>query len=187
MKTAPKPGNKAAGSAVKQSLKELWEEVNRFFIVPVSGIITQLKHGQNGVDVGNSCETPVFVAADGIVTVVQEVSPQAKNTRSRSLFGGYGNNVRISHSNGTLTLYSHLFSGSILVQPGQEVRQGQQIAQVGGGWDRRNVRMIGAGRSTGLSQYRRGALVTTPAAVVAIDSSATGAGDNLPDDNSSEN
>ncbi|HBA52312.1 TPA: hypothetical protein DCY68_00695, partial [Candidatus Azambacteria bacterium] len=87
--------------------------------------------------------------------------------------------------------------------PGQEVRQGQQIAQVGGGWDRRNVRMIGAGRSTGchlhfetrgpwgvknvLSQYRRGALVTTPAAVVAIDSSATGAGDNLPDDNSSEN
>ena len=203
VKTAPKPGNKVAGSAVKQSLKELWEKVNRFFIVPVSGIITQLKHGQNGVDVGNSCETPVFAAADGIVTVVQEVSPQAKNARSRSLFGGYGNNVRISHSNGTLTLYAHLFSGSISVQPGQEVRQGQQIAQVGGGWDRRNVRMIGAGRSTGchlhfetrgpwgvknvLSQYRRGALVTTPAAVVAIDSSATGAGDNLPDDNSSEN
>jgi len=76
VKTAPKPGNKAAGSPVKQSLKELWEEVNRFFIVPVSGIITQLKHGQNGVDVGNSCETPVFAAADGIVTVVQEVSPR---------------------------------------------------------------------------------------------------------------
>lgn len=203
VKAAPKPGNKAAGSAVKQSLKELWEEVNRFFIVPVSGIITQLKHGQNGVDVGNSCGTPVFAAADGVVTVVQEVSPQAKNARSRLLFGGYGNNVRISHSNGTLTLYSHLFSGSILVQPGQEVRQGQQMAQVGGGWDRRNVRMIGAGRSTGchlhfetrgtwgtknvLSQYRRGALVTTPAAVVAIDSSATGAGDDLSSSDSSEN
>lgn len=201
VKAAPKPGNKAAGSAVKQSLKELWEEVNRFFIVPVSGIITQLKHGQNGVDIGNSCGTPVFAAADGVVTVVQEVSSQAKNARSRLLFGGYGNNVRISHSNGTLTLYSHLFSGSILVQPGQEVRQGQQIAQVGGGWDRRNVRMIGAGRSTGchlhfetrgpwgtkniLSQYRRGAAVLTPAAVVAIDPFAVGSGD--VSDSASEN
>lgn len=200
-KAVPKNNAKSVGSVIRKSLKEIWQEVNELFIVPVSGIITQLRHGQNGVDVGNSCGTPVFAARNGTVTIVQET-----NSRSRGAFGGYGNNIRIAHLDGTLTLYAHLFAGSILVQPGQEVKQGQQIAQIGGGWDwlkKGRVRMEGAGRSTGchlhfetrgpwgtrnvLSQYRRGALVNTPAAVVAIDPSSAGSGDVSDDASEHEN
>lgn len=200
VKSAPKPSLKQAFTpTAKQSLKEIWQEINDFFIVPVSGIITQLKHGQNGVDVGNSCGTPVFAAADGMVTVVQP-----SDSRSVRANGGYGNTIRISHSNGALTLYAHLFNGSILVRPGQEVKQGQQIAQLGGGWEwvgKKRVRMEGSGRSTGchlhfetrggvknvLSQYRRGSLVRTSAAQLAIDASAAGSGDVIGSDSEDKN
>ena len=121
---------------------------NKYYIFPVSGIRTQGKHGYNAVDVGAKCGTPIYAAADGKVTV-------AKTTKSRarlgaSVFGGYGNHIRIQHPNGTLTLYAHM--KSLFVTPGQTVKQGQQIGVVGGGFEYINgklYRMQGAGRSTG--------------------------------------
>lgn len=43
--------------------------------------------------------------------------------------GGYGNMVKIRHSNGLITLYAHLYSVS--VTEGQRVSRGQQIGKVG--------------------------------------------------------
>lgn len=186
---------KKSATAAKQAAKLAWEAAEKFFIIPVSGIITQGKHNYTppAIDIGNSCGTSIFAAADGIVTVVRET-----NSRSRSAEGGYGNNIRIQHSDGSLSLYSHLLAGSILVNEGDFVKQGQKIAEIGGGWIKKGVRMAGAGRSSGCHlhfevrnginpftsyPYRKGMVVKTPAANLAIDDSASGAGDSGDEDN----
>jgi murein DD-endopeptidase MepM/ murein hydrolase activator NlpD len=43
--------------------------------------------------------------------------------------GGYGNLVDIRHADGSMTRYAH--NSRLLVSAGQEVRQGQQIAEMG--------------------------------------------------------
>ena len=44
-------------------------------------------------------------------------------------YGGYGNMVKIQHSNGLITLYAHL--QSIRVVMGQDVTQGQTVGLIG--------------------------------------------------------
>ncbi len=93
---------------------------DNYFIFPVQGRISQGLHYFNGVDIANSCGTPVYAAAAGVV--------------QRAVFnGGYnqgmGNHITILHSNGTVTYYGHL--SSVLVKPGQQVDVGQNIGLVG--------------------------------------------------------
>ena len=180
-------------SAVKRATKLAFEAAEKFFIIPVSGIITQGKHSYTppAIDIGNSCGTSIFAAADGVATSIFET-----NSRSRYAGGGYGNNIRIQHSDGSISLYAHLLAGSLSVNEGEMVKQGQKIAEIGGGWAKGWVRMAGAGRSSGChlhfevrnginpyTAYRRGTVVKTPAANLAIDESATGAGDSSDGDN----
>ena len=90
-----------------------------------------------GLDFGAGYGTPILAATDGRVS-------------GAGWAGGYGRQVRLSHSGGIATSYSHM--SRIAVQPGQTVRQGQVIGYVG---------------STGLSTgphlhyelYRNGAVV----------------------------
>ncbi|MBI5405577.1 peptidoglycan DD-metalloendopeptidase family protein [Candidatus Kaiserbacteria bacterium] len=84
------------------------------------GVITQGIHGWNAVDIGAARGTPIYAAADGIVTVAR--SNGAWN-------GGYGNYVVITHGNGTQTLYSHMRNA--VVSSGQTVSSGQIIGYVG--------------------------------------------------------
>ncbi|KKP97605.1 MAG: Peptidase M23 family protein, partial [Parcubacteria group bacterium GW2011_GWC2_36_17] len=67
-------------SAVKQATKLAFEAAEKFFIIPVSGIITQGKHNYTppAIDIGNSCGTSIFAAADGVATSIFET-----NSRSR--------------------------------------------------------------------------------------------------------
>lgn len=184
----------SAISSTKQKLAALYAEAEKLFIIPVSGRITQGKHSYTppAVDIGNACGTPVFASADGVVTVSRQTT-----SRSSRAEGGYGNNIRIQHSNGALSLYSHLSYGSLLVNEGDYVKQGQKIAEIGGGKDKKG-RMMGAGRSTGChlhyevrngtnilvntAKYRKGMVIETPAARLAIDDSNVGAGDVNADD-----
>ncbi|MFA5282783.1 MAG: M23 family metallopeptidase, partial [Candidatus Cloacimonadaceae bacterium] len=76
-----------------------------------------------GVDYRARRGTPVYAVANGTVT-------------SARYNGGYGNEVRIKHSSGMITLYAHLNSYS--VRSGQTVKRGQIIGRVGS-----------TGRSTG--------------------------------------
>lgn len=86
-----------------------------------------------GVDLAMPCGNPIYASAPGTVV--------------RADFGwngGFGNVVVVAHSNGTETLYAHLLA--IFVQKGQEVGQGNVIAQMGGS---RALQGAQAGRSTG--------------------------------------
>lgn len=71
-----------------------------------------------GVDFAAAPGTPVMAAGDGVV-------------RRANRFGGYGNYVRIGHSNGYDTAYGHLLRFAKGVRAGTRVRQGQVIAYVG--------------------------------------------------------
>lgn len=76
-----------------------------------------------GVDYRGRTGTPVYAVANGTVT-------------SARYNGGYGNEVRVKHASGMITLYAHLASMS--VRNGQAVKRGQIIGRVGS-----------TGRSTG--------------------------------------
>jgi murein DD-endopeptidase MepM/ murein hydrolase activator NlpD len=92
------------------------------FIWPAKGVLTSgygWRWGRmhRGIDIAGPIGTPIHAAADGRITYAGWNS------------GGYGYLVEIQHSDGSLTLYAH--NNRILVQVGQEVEQGQQIAEMG--------------------------------------------------------
>lgn len=99
------------------------------YIWPAEGVFTSgygMRWGRmhRGIDIAAPIGTPIVAAAPGEVVVAGW---------SR---GGYGNLVKVKHPDGSLTLYAH--NNKILVRKGQEVTQGQQIAEMGS-----------TGRSTG--------------------------------------
>ncbi|MDP8568552.1 M23 family metallopeptidase [Methylophilus aquaticus] len=76
-----------------------------------------------GLDFPAAVGTPVFAAADGIVTMATQTPD-------------YGNLLKIDHGSGLETRYAH--NSSLLVKPGERVMKGQKIALIGS-----------TGRSTG--------------------------------------
>lgn len=72
-----------------------------------------------GVDIAAPSGTPVYAAADGVVT------------QSGMTTGGYGVKVTIQHADGTQTIYAHLNANIATPVPGTTVRQGQMIGGVG--------------------------------------------------------
>ncbi len=97
------------------------------WIWPTQGRITQpFRPWHKGIDIANHDGGAILAADSGIVVLAGWDN------------SGYGNRVVINHGNGYLTLYGHMVTGSIAVQVGQSVRQGQKIGQMGS-----------TGRSTG--------------------------------------
>ena len=91
-----------------------------YYLRPIDGgRKSQGLHGYNGVDLADTCGTPVMASANGDVII----------NREGGWNGGYGNYVVISHSNGTQTLYSHLSSN--IVSAGWHVVKGQVIGYIG--------------------------------------------------------
>ncbi|MDZ8054438.1 MAG: peptidoglycan DD-metalloendopeptidase family protein [Aulosira sp. ZfuVER01] len=92
------------------------------YIWPAKGVLTSgygWRWGKmhKGIDVANSTGTPVYASADGVIE------------KAGWNNGGYGNLVDIRHPDGSMTRYGH--NSKILVQPGQQVRQGETIALMG--------------------------------------------------------
>lgn len=83
-------------------------------------------HGFNGIDITNSCGTPIVAAAAGLVIVADDIGWN----------GGYGKYVKVQHPNGVVTLYGH--AQELLVGEGVYIGQGEGIALMGS-----------SGRSTG--------------------------------------
>lgn len=97
------------------------------FMWPTSGHISQKYYWYHqAVDIA-SRESPAVLASQG-----GTVTTAGWNA------GGYGNFVVIDHGNGYRTLYAHMVNNSIVVQPGQRVKQGQKVGVMGN-----------TGRSTG--------------------------------------
>ena len=70
---------------------------------------------------------PVFAVLDGVVAYAHD----GENDRNTKLEGQPPNYVILHHSGTHYSWYWHLRKGSVTVSVGQEVRMGQQIAQVG--------------------------------------------------------
>ena len=91
-----------------------------YYMRPISGgVRTQGIHGYNGVDLANSCGTPITASAAGDVLIA----------RSSGWNSGYGQYVVVAHGNGTQTLYAHM--SAIIVGPGWHVAQGQMLGYIG--------------------------------------------------------
>lgn len=89
------------------------------FIWPTKGYISQgfRKYRHEGIDIAAPSGTPVMAAAAGIV---------AKAGWDE---WGLGNAIEIKHPNGSVTVYGH--NRRLLVSKGQQVKQGQIIAEMG--------------------------------------------------------
>ncbi len=92
------------------------------YIWPAKGVLTsgfgrRWGRPHKGIDIAAPIGTPILAAAPG------EVVSAGWNS------GGYGNLVKVRHADGSLTLYAH--NSRILVRRGQQVEQGQQIAEMG--------------------------------------------------------
>ena len=100
------------------------------FVWPVKGGVLTSGFGprgrrkHKGIDVATKTGTPIYAVADGTVVY--------SNNKQR----GYGNLIIIRHPGKVLTVYAHNHRN--LVDEGDDVRQGAQIAEVGN-----------TGRSTG--------------------------------------
>ncbi|MCO6419192.1 M23 family metallopeptidase [Siccirubricoccus sp. KC 17139] len=81
---------------------------------PVLGFTRQ----HQGVDFAAPRGTAVFAAADGVVA-------------EAGWRGGYGRMLRLTHADGTETLYGHLSAIEAAMKPGTPVRQGEVIGRVG--------------------------------------------------------
>lgn len=101
--------------------QEVEEETN--FIKPIrAGVITSrfgTRNGRlhSGIDIADKTSTEIYAAKSGNVVFAGYSS------------SGYGNLVRIKHSDGYETYYAHC--SSILVSVGDYVEQEQLIAKVG--------------------------------------------------------
>lgn len=89
-----------------------------FFIMPTTGQNWGDLHARNAVDIANSCGTPVFAAAEGLVSAVRSGWDQ-----------GYGNNIILEHPNGVRTRYAHL--QSMKAKAGDYIFQGDEIGTIG--------------------------------------------------------
>ena len=108
-------------SSVASSPIQSLVNLGGYFSLPAKGRATQGLHQYNAVDIGGKafCNTPVYAAAAGTVLLADSVGWN----------GGYGQYVKISHPNGTVTLYAH--NAQNLIAQGAQVSKGQVIALMG--------------------------------------------------------
>lgn len=92
-----------------------------YYGLPSGGRITFGLHRYNAVDIGGKdwCNTPVYASASGTIITADAAGWN----------GGYGRYIKISHPNGTISLYAH--TSQLLVGVGQFVNKGQTIALMG--------------------------------------------------------
>ena len=108
--TAPSPAPSAAAPSTAPSTQWLWPSAGK--------VIDSFDAPRNkGVDISGTEGEPVKAAADGEVVHVG------------SALRGYGNLVIIRHPGDYVTAYGH--NRKVLVQQGQQVKRGQQIAELG--------------------------------------------------------
>lgn len=110
----------ALPQTVKATLVQPTPLLSNNLIWPTQGIISQgfRKYQHEGIDIAGAIGTPIFAAASG--TVVKAGWDD----------WGLGNVIEIKHpTNGSLTVYGH--NRRLLVSKGQQVNQGQIIAEMG--------------------------------------------------------
>lgn len=89
------------------------------FAIPLHGPAVVLfdEKTNPGIDIAGQPGAPILASRDGRVMLVSSALP------------AYGTMIVLLHEDTFITAYAHL--GGILVKEGDEVRQGQQIAELG--------------------------------------------------------
>ena len=91
---------------------------------------TYANHG--GVDFPVAKGTPILAVADGTVETAVDGCTQEHGGKGTQCKGtGWGNYVRIKHSDSVETLYAHMTNATLTVKSGDTVKAGQQIGGVG--------------------------------------------------------
>lgn len=116
--SAPKTSTAHSSSSTIKRFAYL-PDLGGFFIIPTAGRNWGRIHGRNGIDIANSCGTPIFASADGSIAIADAVGWN----------GGFGKFIKMLHSNGTETIYAH--ASKLLIGTGETVQKGQQIALMG--------------------------------------------------------
>jgi len=74
--------------------------------------------------------TPIYAGADG--TIAYTIDGFGDGYLGSTDGGGYGNHVRLTHSDGSMTIYGHMTINSVTLKPvGDSVACGEQIGAVG--------------------------------------------------------
>lgn len=89
------------------------------------GSVAQMKAGVNVLAAVAGKVLRVRDSETDILKTADEIKTIKENTRE------CGNGILVDHGNGLNTIYCHLKQGSVVVKPGQKVRAGDKIAQVG--------------------------------------------------------
>lgn len=122
-----------------RNLALYWSKPTDFTeFLPFAGEDYQLAEHE-GVDFINGdrsvLQVPVRSVANGKVVYIAHGCPQSnlfgENIEQRHCGGGWGNHIVILHPNGLFTRYAHLYPDSIQVDVGQQVREGEVLAQMG--------------------------------------------------------
>jgi murein DD-endopeptidase MepM/ murein hydrolase activator NlpD len=106
--------------AIQDPKKESLVDLGNYFLLPAKGWNWGKLHEYNAVDIANTCGSPIYAAADGVV--IEESSDGLWNN-------GYGNYVLIEHPNKTKTRYAHTLKNTTKI--GDVVSQGEKIALIG--------------------------------------------------------
>ena len=82
---------------------------------------------------------PIYAAGNGRVAAIHDGEPDHRSfnqaERANRETAGYGNYVIIDHLNGEYSLFAHLKQGSVRVKIGQQVKEGEIVAQMGSSGD----------------------------------------------------
>ncbi len=105
----------------KDPSSESLPNITGYYGRPSNGRVTFGAHRFNAVDIGGHewCNTPLYASAAGTVITAD----------AQGWNGGYGKYIKISHDNGTITLYAH--AAQLLIGEGVKVKKGQTIALMG--------------------------------------------------------
>lgn len=116
------------------------EEQNGFLLAKGDPQITTISNNYSdenkGIDISSGEADPntinVIAVKPGVVTYPTDDSQtQFEDSGTASDGDGYGNYVKIRHSDGSYTLYAHLAKDSITVKEDDVVEQGQVIGKMG--------------------------------------------------------
>lgn len=103
---------------------------NRGYVI-TSGYTWRWGSHHNGLDIsGTGFGSPIYAAADGIVTSTYSSCPDRGSGYGDRCGGTYGNSIIIEHSNGIYTRYAHI-TRNVKVRVGQRVKKGQIIGYMG--------------------------------------------------------
>lgn len=84
-----------------------------------------------GVDIGGNFDDVVIASRSGVVTYINNVCPTKSSGATDDCGGGGGNVVYLTHDDGTGSRYLHMTKGSVVVQVGERVSQGQKLGLIG--------------------------------------------------------